>query len=125
MVSERDCFARRLRQRSTKPEDILWTLLRGRKLGGVKFRRQVAVLGYTVDFLSFERRLIIELDGRQHDWERDYDAARTEEIERHGFMLLRFRNDAVLNDLDAVVARIEAACMSESPLLEGEGLGEV
>ncbi|MGE7473294.1 endonuclease domain-containing protein [Bosea sp. NPDC003192] len=125
MVSERDRFARKLRQQSTKPEDILWTLLRGRKLGGVKFRRQIAILGYTVDFLSFERRLIIELDGRQHDWDRDYDAARTEEIERHGFMLLRFRNHEVLNDPDAVVARIGRACTTESPLLEGEGLGEV
>ncbi|AZO80935.1 MULTISPECIES: DUF559 domain-containing protein [unclassified Bosea (in: a-proteobacteria)] len=124
MVSERDHFARKLRQRSTKPEDILWTLLRGRKLAGVKFRRQVVVLGYTVDFLSFERRLIIELDGRQHDWDRDYDATRTEEIERHGFMLIRFRNDEVLNDLDAVIARIERACATESPLLEGERLGE-
>ena len=125
MVSERDHFARRLRQQSTKPEDILWTALRGRKLAGVKFLRQVSLLGYTVDFLSFERRLVIELDGRQHAWDRDYDAARTEEIERHGFMLLRFRNDEVLNDLDAVVARIKAAGATESPLLEGEGLGEV
>ena len=124
MVSERDHFARKLRQQSTKPEDILWTILRGRKLAGVKFRRQVAVLRYTVDFLSFERRLIVELDGRQHDWERDYDAARTEEIERHGFMLLRFRNDEVLNDLDSVVARIKRACATESPHLQGEDLGE-
>lgn len=110
MVSERDHFARSLRQRSTKPEDILWTLLRGRKFGGVKFRRQVPLLGYTVDFLSFERRLVIELDGRQHDWDRDYDAARSEEIEHHGFMLMRFRNEEVLNDLDSVAARIRAAC---------------
>lgn len=112
MVSERNHFARRLRQQSTKPEDILWTILRGRKLGGVKFRRQVPVLGYTVDFLSFERRLIIELDGRQHNWDRDYDAVRTEEIERHGFILLRFSNDEVLNDPDAVVARIRGVCVA-------------
>lgn len=109
MVGEHQHFARKLRRQATKPEDILWTLLRGRRFSGVKFRRQVPLLGYTVDFLSFERRLVIELDGRQHDVQRDYDTLRSDEIERHGFMLIRFRNEDVLNDLDAFIARIEAA----------------
>jgi very-short-patch-repair endonuclease len=63
MVGEHQHFARKLRRQATKPEDILWTLLRGRRFSGVKFRRQVPLLGYTVDFLSFERRLVIELMG--------------------------------------------------------------
>ena len=110
MVGEHQHFARKLRRQATKPEDILWALLRGRRFGSVKFRRQVPLLDYTVDFLSFERRLVIELDGRQHDVQRDYDIARSDEIERHGFMLIRFRNEDVLNDLDAVIARIGAEC---------------
>ncbi|HEV7337591.1 MAG TPA: DUF559 domain-containing protein [Bosea sp. (in: a-proteobacteria)] len=110
MADERRQFARRLRQQATGPEAVLWELLRRRRLGGLKFRRQEPLLGYTVDFLCPERKLVIELDGRQHGWDQDNDAARTNEIERHGFMLIRFRNDEVLDDRDAVIARIRAAC---------------
>jgi very-short-patch-repair endonuclease len=110
MADEHRQFARRLRRQATEPEDILWDLLRGRRLDGMKFRRQEPLLGYTVDFICLERKLVIEVDGHQHGWERDYDAARTQEIERHGFMLIRFRNEEVLNDRDAVIARIRAAC---------------
>jgi very-short-patch-repair endonuclease len=123
MATERQDFARKLRRHSTKPEDILWDLLRAGRLDGLKFRRQVPLLAYTVDFLCFQRKLIIELDGRQHDGEREYDAARTQEIERHGFVVIRFRNDLVLNDRDAVIAAIREAAgtTTENPLLEGEG----
>ena len=106
MSNERHAFARRLRQRATGPEDILWDLLRGRRLDGLKFRRQVPILAYTVDFLCIERKLVIELDGRQHGWEAAYDNVRTEEIESHGFMLIRFQNSDILNERDAVIARI-------------------
>ncbi|KPF68861.1 hypothetical protein IP69_11255 [Bosea sp. AAP35] len=119
MATERQTFARKLRRQSTTPEDILWSLLRAHRLDGLKFQRQVPLLGYTVDFLCFQRKLVIELDGAQHDVERDYDAARTAEIERHGFMVIRFRNEAVLNDRDAVIAAIRAAAgtSTQNPLL--------
>jgi very-short-patch-repair endonuclease len=119
MTTEQRRFARRLRAQSTKPEDILWDVLRARRLDGLKFQRQVPLLVYTVDFLCFQRKLVVELDGRQHDAERDYDAARTMEIERHGFMVIRFGNDLVLNDRDAVIARIREAAgtSTENPLL--------
>jgi very-short-patch-repair endonuclease len=74
-------------------------------------------LGGGVHFLCPERKLVIELDGRQHGWDQDYDASRTNEIERHGFMLIRFRNDEVLDDRDSVIARIRAACSTQNPLL--------
>ena len=109
MTTEQRSFARRLRRQATEPEDIIWELLRNRRLGGLKFRRQVPLLGYTVDFLCIDRKLIVEIDGRQHDWEREYDAARTVEIERHGFTVLRFSNAQVLNDRDGVMAAIIAA----------------
>ncbi|HEV7256673.1 MAG TPA: DUF559 domain-containing protein [Bosea sp. (in: a-proteobacteria)] len=109
MTSERRQFARQLRQRATEPEDVLWSLLRNRQLDGLKFRRQVPLLSYTVDFICIDRKLVIEVDGRQHRWEADYDAARTGEIERHGFKVIRFSNAEVLNDRDAVVAAIRKA----------------
>ncbi len=119
MATERQDFARKLRRQSTAPEDILWSLLRAHRLDGLKFQRQVPLLGYTVDFLCFQRKLVIELDGAQHDAERDYDATRTREIERHGFMVIRFRNELVLNDRDAVIAAIRKAAgtSTENPLL--------
>ncbi len=77
------------------------------------------LLGYTVDFLCLQRKFVIEIDGAQHDAERDYDAARTQEIERHGFTLIRFRNETVLNDRDAVIAAIREALgtSTQNPLL--------
>ena len=109
MVSEQQSFARKLRRQATKPEDILWELVRGRRIDGLKFRRQAPFLAYTADFLCFERKLVVEIDGRQHLADRDYDATRTAEIESHGFVLIRFSNEEVLNDRDAVVAKIRAA----------------
>jgi very-short-patch-repair endonuclease len=109
MTSERRQFARQLRQSSTRQEDALWSLLRNRQLDGLKFRRQVPLLGYTVDFICIDRKLIVEIDGRQHSWERDYDAARTAEIERHGFKLVRFSNAEVMDRRDDVLATIRTA----------------
>jgi len=109
MTSEPRQFARRLRKTLTSAEDVLWQALRGRRFQNLKFKRQVPFLNYTVDFLCFERKLIIELDGKQHEWFSDYDAKRTEEIERHGFMVLRFTNGDVLSDLENVLMRIGRA----------------
>jgi len=106
MTTEQRCFARHLRAQSTKPEDILWSLLRNRQLDGLKFRRQVPLLGYTVDFICVDRKLIVEIDGHQHRWEANYDAARTAEIERHGFKVMRFGNAEVVDDRDRVIATI-------------------
>jgi very-short-patch-repair endonuclease len=109
MTTEQRQFARQLRRHSTKPEDVLWSLLRNRQLDGLKFRRQVPLLGYTVDFICIDRKLIVEIDGRQHRWEADYDAARTEEIERYGFKIIRFDNVQVMGDRDGVIAVIRKA----------------
>ncbi len=78
-------------------------------MGGLRFKRQVPVLAYTVDFLCFERKLIVEIDGKQHGWFADYDELRTEEIELQGFIVLRFSNEQVLTDLDYVLKTVAAA----------------
>ncbi len=116
MTGEPRRFARALRHQETSAEHCLWTALRGRRFHGLRFKRQVPILLYTVDFLCLERKLIVELDGRQHEWHRDYDTKRSEEIERLGFCLLRFKNEDVLSDLDAVLHRIADAA---SPTHEG------
>lgn len=115
MVKEPRQFARDLRKTPASAEDALWQALRGRCFQNLKFKRQVPLLSYTVDFLCFERKLIVEIDGRQHGWYAGYDAKRTEEIERHGFVVLRFTKADVLSDLETVLMRIgEAAAFPSS-----------
>ncbi|MBN2408270.1 MAG: DUF559 domain-containing protein [Candidatus Aminicenantes bacterium] len=65
MYPDRDDFARALRKRSTEAENLLWKKLRAKRLNGLKFRRQEPIGGYIVDFVCFERKVIIELDGGQ------------------------------------------------------------
>ena len=102
-------FARHLRQTATTAEDTLWQALRGRKLDGLKFRRQAPFTSYTVDFLCIDRKLIVEVDGAQHGWFSEYDERRTREIEAQGFVVVRTTNEEVLTDLDLVLRRISDA----------------
>jgi very-short-patch-repair endonuclease len=101
------CRSRGLRRDSTEAERRLWSVLRNGQMNGFKFRRQVEIDGYIVDFLCPERRVIIEVDGGQHTPERD--ARRTAFLESQGFRLIRFWNDDVLENLDGVWAMIEEA----------------
>ena len=101
-------FARALRRHPTRAEDILWTQLRGSRFEGAKFRRQVPIDRYVVDFYCHAAKLVVELDGKQHEWFADSDSGRTEILERLGIRVIRFTNDEVCNDLDAVLARIRA-----------------
>ncbi|MBM6579441.1 endonuclease domain-containing protein [Microvirga sp. BT689] len=112
MTREPRQFARNLRKTSTSAEDMLWQALRGRHFQGLKFRRQVPFLNYTVDFLCVERKLIVEIDGKQHDWYADYDTRRTQEIEHHGFRVIRFTNQDVMSDLESVLMSIAEAAVS-------------
>lgn len=112
MTTEQRTFARRLRAIQTRPEDVLWDVLRNRRLDGLKFRRQVPLSSYTVDFVCLDRRLIVDLDGQQHGWEVEYDAVRTQEIEAFDFTVIRFGIELVLNDRDLVIERIREAAKS-------------
>ena len=108
MTSEPHRFARRLRRASTSAEDILWARLRGSRLHGAKFRRQVPIDRYVVDFCCHAARLIVEIDGAQHDWQTPYDDGRTQVLESAGFNVLRFTNEDVRDDLESVLQRIRA-----------------
>ncbi len=99
--------ARQLRRDQTPKERVVWRELRAGRLG-LKFRRQWPVDGYVVDFVCFEARLIVELDGGQHAAEdaRAYDAARTAVLEAGGFTVLRFWNSEVRQNLPGVLESI-------------------
>lgn len=105
--------SRGLRQDSTDAERKLWSVLRSRQHNGVKFRRQLEIDGYIVDFVCLAKRLIIEVDGGQHTPERD--AHRTTYLESQGFRVIRFWNNDVLQNLDGLWTMIEQALDSTPP----------
>ncbi len=94
--------AKHLRKNATDAERLLWYHLRRYQINGHKFRRQQPLGTYIVDFACFEKKLIIELDGGQHSQQADYDTTRTEWLESQGFRVLRFWNNQVMKETDAV-----------------------
>ena len=94
--------ARALRSNLTDAEQCLWQRLRRRQIAGVKFRRQQRIGHFIVDFVCFVRRLIVEVDGGQHAEQLQYDEQRTRWLEGLGFRVLRFWNNDVLANTDAV-----------------------
>ncbi|MCG5242984.1 endonuclease domain-containing protein [Azospirillum doebereinerae] len=99
--------SRTLRQTATEAEKLLWHGLRDRRLGGLKFRRQQTIERYVVDFLCFDKRLIIEVDGGQHNAQAD--GPRTAFLEAQGYRVLRFWNPEVLTNPSGVLETILAA----------------
>ena len=95
--------ARRLRNKATDSERRLWHHLRNRQLGGYRFRRQVPVAGFIADFACLDARLVIELDGGQHQDRRIYDERRDRRIEACGYRVLRFWDNQVLQETVAVL----------------------
>ena len=91
-------------------EKALWWRLRGRKLGGLKFRRQHPVGRFIADFVCLEAGLIVELDGQQHEGSVS-DVVRTDELKGRRFDVVRFANDRVRLDIDAVCEEILEAAM--------------
>ncbi|MGQ9371491.1 endonuclease domain-containing protein [Azospirillum sp. A39] len=102
--TERACV---LRRDSTEVEKRLWQKLRNAQMGA-KFRRQEPILGFVVDFVSHDHRLIIELDGGQHADQVQYDTRRSRMFEQAGFRVLRFWNNDVNDNLDGVLETIRA-----------------
>ena len=97
-----------MRSDATRAENLLWQALRRSQLEGLKFRRQVPLDGYILDFVCFEVRLIVEVDGGQHS-ESVRDIGRDRHLTAQGFRTLRFWNDEVEGDCDAVCRAILAA----------------
>ena len=97
--------AKRMRRNPTEAERALWRVLRAKRLEGWKFRRQVRIDRYIVDFICFENRLVVEADGSQHS-ENAYDQARDAYLYAQGFRVLRFWNNDVLANPEGVLTAI-------------------
>jgi very-short-patch-repair endonuclease len=106
--------ARKLRENQTDVEGKLWSRLRSRQLGDVKFRRQHPIGPFIVDFCCVERGLIVELDGSQHSEKNDVDERRKRFLEGLGYRVLRFWNNDLLANLDGVLETINEA-LEEGP----------
>ena len=113
--------ARRLRKHSTDTEQHLWRHLRDRQIEGFKFRRQQAVGRYVVDFVNFEKRVVIELDGGQHALDPG-DKIRDEWLRAEGYKVLRFWDNQVFSNLEGVLETIRDALLTPhpDPLPQGE-----
>ena len=109
--------ARELRKNPTESERKLWVHLRLRQIGGYKFRRQHPLGPYIVDFVCIEKKLIIEVDGGQHDEKKVCDVKRDKWLKDKGFRVLRFWDNEVLRDIDIVkeVIAIELGCGEDKP----------
>ena len=113
-----------LRRSATEAELGLWYHLRAGRLNGLKFRRQHPIPPYIVDFICEAKKLVVELDGSQHD--EVVDHVRTKFLESRGLMVLRFWDNDVLQQTDAVLEAILSAAenrtLTPTPLPAGEGL---
>ena len=131
--------ARPLRHRMTDAERTMWFELRDRRLGGLKFKRQWTIGQHVVDFCCIDRRLIVEIDGGQHN--RDSDALRTAALEQAGYRVVRFWNNEVSENLEGVLKTLlgeletdphpgplplagEGEDSQQPSLARGRGLGE-
>ena len=93
---------RSLRKNSTDAEQQLWKSLRRQQMGHFKFRRQHPFGDYIIDFVCLEAMLAVEVDGGQHSEKQDEDVVRTKRLAEAGFLVLRFWNNDVLRDIEAV-----------------------
>jgi very-short-patch-repair endonuclease len=117
--------ARAPRQDMTEAEKQIWQILRSRQMEGHKFRRQVPIGRYIADFVCHDARLIVEIDGGQHDSSSPREIQRTEFLQNEGYRVLRFWNDEIRENLDGVHHTIvDALAMSAPPKpspIKGEG----
>ena len=104
-------LARKLRRDQTYCESIIWRALRDRRLDGRKFRRQVPLGPYIVDFVCFRTGLVIEIDGGQHEGRAGYDRERDAWLRSRGFRVIRFWNHDVverrIDVLEEILRRVE------------------
>jgi very-short-patch-repair endonuclease len=118
--------ARSLRENMTDAERRIWRILRSHQMQGYKFRRQVPLGRYIADFVCHEARLIVEIDGGQHDRSSPREAERSGVLEGEGYRVLRFWNDEVPANLEGVHRAIADALAGSHPPrpspIEGEGL---
>lgn len=97
-------LSRSLRKEMTEAEKVFWEMVRGRRMFGLKFRRQQVIDGFIIDFYCDSQGLCVEIDGGVHDSEeqKNYDKLRDEALGLRKLRILRFRNEEVLNNPDVI-----------------------
>ncbi len=99
-------FSKKLRSNQTDCENIIWEHIRAKRLNGIKFRRQVPIGKYIVDFVNLGKKLVIELDGSQHLENIYYDEQRSHYLNMLGYTVLRFFDNDIINNTDNVLNEI-------------------
>ncbi|EKD79330.1 MAG: hypothetical protein ACD_41C00101G0007 [uncultured bacterium] len=100
-------FSSHLRVHQTKAEELLWRFLRKKQLLGLRFLRQHPIDRYIVDFVCYEIKLIIEVDGGVHLTQKTRDQNRDHILKCYGFTVVRFTNDEVLNNVNSVLKSVQ------------------
>ena len=106
-------FVKHLRSNATNAEGIVWSMLRAGRLGGLKFKRQMQLGPYIVDFVCFDEKLIVEVDGSQHA-ESQKDVQRDAYFVKAGYRTLRFWNNEAMSNRDGLAKAILAAAARET-----------
>jgi very-short-patch-repair endonuclease len=99
--------ARLLRENMTSSENLMWERLKGKKICGLRFRRQHPIDIFIADFYCHEARLVVEIDGEVHNQQKDYDIGRTAEMEKYDLLVIRFSNNEIITEIEEVVGKIE------------------
>ncbi|MCV3217237.1 DUF559 domain-containing protein [Plectonema radiosum NIES-515] len=107
-------LAKEFRRKMTREEKILWQHLRANRLNNLHFRRQQIIDGFLADFYCHAAALVIEVDGKIHSQQVEYDAERDKVLKARGLRLLRIKNEEVRQELDNVLMRISTACSQET-----------
>jgi len=114
--------AKEMRANPTQAEAVLWEQLKSKKLA-IKFRQQHLIEDFIVDFVCLSKKLIVEVDGKIHDSQIEQDAERTKVLEGKGYKLIRFKNEEVIGNTDAVVSKIQNELELREVLPLGKDLG--
>ena len=118
-------FPKQNRLNQTPAEAALWNELSGKKLSGFKFRRQQIIDDVIVDFVCLSKKLVIEVDGGYHNTpeQKQYDEARTQVLNLHGYKVIRFTNEEVLKNIDLVLAKVNIELSHLPTLPKGSIVG--
>ncbi len=108
-------FRKKLRNQGTSAEAVLWTHLKGKKIAGIKFRRQHSIGKYIIDFYAPSKKIGIELDGEIHNWNKpaNLDLQKEHFLQSLGITILRFENKWVFEDPDYVINTIKASVTTD------------
>ena len=98
--------AEELRKNMTEAEKILWERLRKKQLS-VRFKAQHPIERFIADFYCHQSKLVVEVDGEIHKYQKEYDDGREAEMEKYGIKIIRFTNDEVINDIEKVIEKIK------------------